>query len=1169
MKLNDSISERVEQKKKVGGGAAFGGGANFQAQLTAIVGAHILRGIPLGWLDGICDDQPVAVWAESEGPGDDLRIELLNGSAVEVQAKKGLVRGEKLWSPLMTLAKAICSGQLAYGVLVIASDSSATIKIDLADDIERIGQKRGDHLTDIGADFVARLHEEGITAEIVCSAIRIREIDTLMAKSRDITFAKSILREICEREADAASAFDILGYRALRLIENRGRWTLRDLVLLLKSRGIKIRNDGSPAALLDRHADWVCSTHNDFVITGAVQRIPIEHLLPMQLQHRAFAPSEAVDASSAFERYRNIPSRVRGGNIFDSTWTGRFRKLAVVVAGPGLGKSTMLRELAHQYAKDGYTVLSAPLPWIAAGIHDGRTFADRLFTRSFDGSGVAASEIRNFKYFNWVVLLDALDECGQRHDLIAEEIRRFSLGYPNARIIVTTRPIGYTSNALMAWQHYSLLPPRDGAGSLTKLLGVIAPDDFCTPALPKGFGSRDAATDGFTISPQLLGMSAVLITQGRALPDSRAKLYMELLKLFEGKSESSGGADGAVPHDIAIIVLDMTGWLLFQNPLQSLDILLNDLAEVLAAEIMTTVTLCKGHARTALEHWERLGLIETVHHDGERYVAFIHKTFCEFVASRHLGKQAESTIEKVIDGGGQQELLNFAVASELANKLIDIYLRRHADGLAGQLPAALEFLSIAESKVSNDRVVTLIREAFKSIDNCTADIFVIAGKLCNVDEKISLAVKVEAACRLQSSNSAIKLVALALIAELEHEASDIDLAAELRDLVSGAKPYDPEKTPANTSQNGRDLDLLRRIALSALRVQPGSLARSFAERELRDSSFSCVGFIIDINEHLESRGIKPLETLLDSYLGAKIISAGNEINFDHGMTAVILAFAKAFAPSDGSALTTPVLERPLPQLSAFIWGSGYMSSPSSEARAWANPCEGLAAASTLRYLASVLPLDLEALQQECSEVLELHAAGKTSFRDVRPYVDIPELTLPSTSKPPAEILSIKRAILHPSAWLSGLATSICEPFAMSAHELQQLLHESQGHALRNILHLIQVNHEKALMELAWNRLDRDSAGDVSGIFALFLNAGSDWFPELVNTTLACLIADNKSTAAAAAKLLQQWQEQGLALNKARLEQAVEHWGGREAARRLIFRQAPLCHIIELADNASI
>lgn len=257
----DSSPAPESKGKKPGGGAAFGGGANFQASLTAIVGAHILRGSPLGWLDGICNDVPIAVWAESEGPGDDLRIELLDGDVIEVQAKKGLQLGAKLWSAIMPLVRAIHHGHLAYGILAVASDSSPTIIKNLAADLERLGQGRIDRLTKVGAEFHDILISDGVSAERVCRHLRTRVIDTLLSNNRDINAAKEILASICEQESDAAAAFDILSHRALGLIENRGRWTLQGILRLLKTRGIKLRNDGSPAALLEPTGDLSAAFH--------------------------------------------------------------------------------------------------------------------------------------------------------------------------------------------------------------------------------------------------------------------------------------------------------------------------------------------------------------------------------------------------------------------------------------------------------------------------------------------------------------------------------------------------------------------------------------------------------------------------------------------------------------------------------------------------------------------------------------------------------------------------------------------------------------------------------------------------------------------------------------------------------------------------------------------
>lgn len=1161
------------QTKKTGGGAAFGGGANFQASLTAIVGAHILHGTPLGWLDGVCDDRPVAVWAESEGPGDDLRIELTDGCAIEVQAKKGLSRSDNLWISLLALAKAIHNEELSYGILAVASDASITIKKDLADDLERIGQGRVDRLTEIGGDFLARLTAEDIPAENVCRSLRIRVIDTLLSNDRDIIAAKDVLREVCAHEEDASAAFDVLSHRAMRLIENRGRWTLHELVRLLKTRGIKLRNDSSPAALLSRYAQWVCDTHNDFAIVGAPRRIPIEHLLPMQLEHRAFELDEAADALAALERYQTVSTRQAAGDVFDSLWTGRFRKRAVVVAGPGLGKSTMLKELAHRYALDGFMVLTAPLKWIAAGMQTGKAFSDLLITRSFDGSGIVAGDVINDKRFSWVVLLDALDECGQDHAAIAEEIRRFSVGHPDARIVVTTRPIGYTSNALSDWLHYSLLPPRveEGRENLVKFLKAIAPDEPRQPEsidLPKDYDSHDRPKNGFAISPQLLGMSAVLIQRNRALPGTRVKLYSELMKLFEEAPIKARTADGVELTDIAIQVLAFTGWYLLENPLLSSKELVERVAEGLAPLVEKTAFTCRNYVRISLSHWERVGLVETFYHGGTPLIAFIHKTFCEFVAARYLSDQSLDTIEATIDHAEKNELINFGVGLGLADKLIDLHLQRHARGQSDQIPHALALLSKPEVVVSSERVKKLIHQAFRAIDERNSDMFAIGVALADLRGQVAETIETEAARRLQSSDPAIKLVAWALIANAGK--SDLGSVAAMNELARHSPPFNPASIFGEHKEDRSDLELLRRLALGALSVQPDSQARDFAERELSSKVFFNIGFIFEINRHLESRGISPLSTPFDRPpLEAATVARGVvNPSFDDATRVAICAIAQAFVPRDFCPSALNAHDSVFPQLSGFLRASGYMEMSAGDIFRWGSPREDVTARSTLRYIASVLPVDLESLQQECCELLDLHAAGDISIFDILAHVDIPKLTWPQDMAPPFELTEIKQAILHPSEWLSRLAACICDRFPMTDDELEALLEQSSGHSLRHVLSLAQRYHSGELVDLAWRRLQHKPTGDVSSIFALLLAVKMHPSPELMDITLASLCSESKETGNAAAQLLKYWRNQGVSLNRERIEKAVAHWGGREATKRLSVYHTPLHSIIELSDSIS-
>lgn len=190
----------------------------------------------MGWLDGVTHDLPVAVWAESGLAGDDIRVELANGKTLEIQAKKGLSSGNKLWEPLEAMAEAIAHQQLDYGVLAVAPDSSNTISEDLAKDIIRLGQGRTDNLKVISQKWLTRVTSKvGIgSVSKVCSCMRIQVIHALSAENIHINAAKDLLRIVCRDASQAESAWDALYRHAVHLIEIRGRWTLKDLLNIFR-----------------------------------------------------------------------------------------------------------------------------------------------------------------------------------------------------------------------------------------------------------------------------------------------------------------------------------------------------------------------------------------------------------------------------------------------------------------------------------------------------------------------------------------------------------------------------------------------------------------------------------------------------------------------------------------------------------------------------------------------------------------------------------------------------------------------------------------------------------------------------------------------------------------------------------------------------------------------
>ena len=228
-------------RKNVSGGSAVAGGTNFHARVATVAAAYLLARRPLGWLKELELDIPKEIWCETNGPGDDLRLVLANGSVVEAQAKKGLSRGNDLWTALAALAHGIHTQTIAYGVLVIDAEASTTIRHGLARDIVRLGDGRADSLDNISIEFKSRLDAAGLPVEPTCGKLRIVVAHCADHDDASEAAAKSELSRLCAAQRDAIAAWQALQLSAHGLIERKGRWTTESLTGVMRSAAVELR----------------------------------------------------------------------------------------------------------------------------------------------------------------------------------------------------------------------------------------------------------------------------------------------------------------------------------------------------------------------------------------------------------------------------------------------------------------------------------------------------------------------------------------------------------------------------------------------------------------------------------------------------------------------------------------------------------------------------------------------------------------------------------------------------------------------------------------------------------------------------------------------------------------------------------------------------------------
>lgn len=234
----DKTTQANGSRKNVSGGSAGAGGYSYQAEAFAYVGAAILAGSELNWVDAGGSRFPVAILAETGKGGDDLQVHLEGGIVIEVQAKMHVQSGDKLWTALVDLARSVNGSENVYGVLLTDTRASHNVRYDLKNDIARVGQQRTDGLKSITNTFIKKLNAAGIrNVESCCSRLRILTWD-FESGSPGEKQIHDLLSRIVLDKGRVRDAHDALSKDGKDIIIQRGRRDRQALVQLFASRGI-------------------------------------------------------------------------------------------------------------------------------------------------------------------------------------------------------------------------------------------------------------------------------------------------------------------------------------------------------------------------------------------------------------------------------------------------------------------------------------------------------------------------------------------------------------------------------------------------------------------------------------------------------------------------------------------------------------------------------------------------------------------------------------------------------------------------------------------------------------------------------------------------------------------------------------------------------------------
>ncbi|HEY9631564.1 MAG TPA: HEAT repeat domain-containing protein [Coleofasciculaceae cyanobacterium] len=260
---------------------------------------------------------------------------------------------------------------------------------------------------------------------------------------------------------------------------------------------------------------------------------PTRYELPLDLKRKLQKEGQLEDdlSSEALEHYRREYFQQLARKVLE---TVADTQRAVILGDPGSGKSSLLQYLALQWVEGKTETLPLLIELREFALAQSGNFLDFLHRGrgvnwQFDQQQLHQHLLEN----PTLVMFDGLDEVFDRsiQSAVMDDIIRFSRQYPDARVLVTSRVIGYNPERLQhsGFQHFTIqsLSTDETHEFIDRWYDLSLGDDPDKARLKqrlKDAIANSKAIQNLADNPLLLTMMAVL-NRRQELPRDRADLY--------------------------------------------------------------------------------------------------------------------------------------------------------------------------------------------------------------------------------------------------------------------------------------------------------------------------------------------------------------------------------------------------------------------------------------------------------------------------------------------------------------------------------------------------------------------------------------------------------------------------------------------------------------------
>ena len=462
---------------------------------------------------------------------------------------------------------------------------------------------------------------EEIKQELAGLSENSRAYKALTAQKTDLEAQLTGSGAIAQGEGALAVGEDGVGVQGdvtdSAFIQGDQNQVIKDSTVIFTGDGAKVVIGEQPVEMkaklrktnLGRYLEYIVA-HNRYLQLqgirsgGKLVNIELEQIyirLRTSQQRTLQAEEEMLDVEVAFapgERNRN---KEYAGKSVETVTVSVEQALAahrhiVILGDPGSGKTTLLRYLALLYGRDlaegksvlkkklnlnesGYLPILLPLRQIGQFLKtyhpkddgtEGYALLLDFLLKTLHGQRVELP----VEYFETpltkgqaVVLLDGLDEVADS-DLrarVARLVEAFTLAYPKARFVVTSRIVGYTGAARLGGEYITTtvrdFTLEDVRQFLTHWHRLVAFGQMGAVETAQTHAAAQTAqlmnaiqgnerVRELAINPLMLTVIALVHRDRVKLPDRRAELYAEAVDVLLGKwDEARGGGEIAILED--------------------------------------------------------------------------------------------------------------------------------------------------------------------------------------------------------------------------------------------------------------------------------------------------------------------------------------------------------------------------------------------------------------------------------------------------------------------------------------------------------------------------------------------------------------------------------------------------------------------------------------------